>query len=126
MSAIAIRVENLSKAYRIGLKEQQHETMLGALAARVKSPFRNYREVRSLSSFGDLEADHRPRTTDHGEGPRDHRPRDREAEVRRPNSAIPASNCAFRLATRTMKNSLRFEPTIARNLIRSSRGFVAS
>ena len=31
MSDIAIlRVENLSKAYRIGLKEQQHETMLGA------------------------------------------------------------------------------------------------
>ena len=60
MSDIAIRVENLSKAYRIGLKEQQHETMLGALAAWVKSPFRNYREVRSLSSFGDLKADYGP------------------------------------------------------------------
>ena len=53
MSDVAIRVENLSKAYRIGLKEQQHETMLGALAAWVKSPFRNYREVRSLSRFED-------------------------------------------------------------------------
>jgi hypothetical protein len=39
MSDIAIRVEGLSKAYRIGLKEQQHETMLGALAARLKSLF---------------------------------------------------------------------------------------
>jgi hypothetical protein len=39
MSDIAIRVENLGKAYRIGLKEQQHETMLGALAARLESPF---------------------------------------------------------------------------------------
>ena len=39
MSAIAIRVENLSNAYRIGLKEQQHETMLDALAARLKSFF---------------------------------------------------------------------------------------
>jgi hypothetical protein len=39
MSDVAIRVEGLSKAYRIGLKEQQHETMLGALAAWVKSPF---------------------------------------------------------------------------------------
>jgi hypothetical protein len=29
----------LSKAYRIGLKEQQHETMLDAMAARLKSPF---------------------------------------------------------------------------------------
>lgn len=39
MSEIAIRVEGLSKAYRIGLKEQQHETMLDAMAARLKSPF---------------------------------------------------------------------------------------
>ena len=39
MSDIAIRVENLSKAYRIDLKEQQHQTMLDALAARLKSPF---------------------------------------------------------------------------------------
>ena len=38
MSDIAIRVEGLSKACRIGLKEQQHETMLGALGARPKSP----------------------------------------------------------------------------------------
>jgi len=66
MSDIAIRVENLGKAYRIGLKEQQHETMLGAFAAWVKSPLKNFREVRSLSSFGDLKADHRPQTTDHG------------------------------------------------------------
>jgi len=71
---IAIRVENLSKAYRIGLKEQRHETMLGALAAWVKSPLRNFREVRSLSSFGDIRnqgpgtADHRPQTTDLGPG----------------------------------------------------------
>ncbi|GEM_PF-7014427 len=38
MSDIAIRVESLSKAYRIGLQEQQHETMLGAMAAWVKAP----------------------------------------------------------------------------------------
>ena len=50
---LAIRVENLSKAYRIGLKEQQQETMLGAVAAWVKSPFTNFREVRNLSRFGD-------------------------------------------------------------------------
>ena len=28
MSDIAIRVENLSKAYRIGLKEQRHERLV--------------------------------------------------------------------------------------------------
>ncbi len=36
---VAIRVEHLSKAYRIGLKEQQHETLFCALEARLKSPF---------------------------------------------------------------------------------------
>jgi lipopolysaccharide transport system ATP-binding protein len=66
MSDIAIRVENLSKAYRIGLKEQQHETMLGAMAAWVKSPFRNFREVRNLSRFDDARVDREPQTTDHG------------------------------------------------------------
>ena len=66
---VAIRVEGLGKAYRIGLKEQQHETMLGALAAWVKSPFENFRNVRKLSSFGDLRT---KGTTDQGtQGPRD-------------------------------------------------------
>ena len=31
MSNIAIRVENLSKRYRIGLKEQVHDTLASAL-----------------------------------------------------------------------------------------------
>jgi homopolymeric O-antigen transport system ATP-binding protein len=60
MSDVAIRGENLGKANRIGLKEQQHETMLGALAAWVKSPLKNFREVRSLSRLNDA-------TTDHGD-----------------------------------------------------------
>ena len=51
MSSVAIRVENLSKAYRIGLKEQQHETLLGAVAAWAKSPFKNFSDVRNLSRF---------------------------------------------------------------------------
>ena len=53
MSDIAIRVEGLSKAYRIGLKEQRHETMLGALAAWIKSPLSNFRDLRKLSRFDD-------------------------------------------------------------------------
>ena len=53
MNKIAIRVERLGKAYRIGLKEQQHETMLGTLAACLKSPFRNFRDVRNLGRFED-------------------------------------------------------------------------
>ena len=53
MSDIAIRVESLSKAYRIGLKEQRHETMLGALTSWVKSPLSNFRDLRKLSRFDD-------------------------------------------------------------------------
>jgi lipopolysaccharide transport system ATP-binding protein len=88
MSDIAIRVEGLSKAYRIGLKEQQHETMLGALAAWVKSPLRNFREVRSLSSFGDLKADHRPQTTDHGPQTTDHGPQTTDQEPGQQRSVV--------------------------------------
>lgn len=54
MSDVAIRVENLSKAYRIGLKEQRHETLLGAMASFVRSPFDNYRNLRKLSHFSDV------------------------------------------------------------------------
>ena len=79
MSGIAIRVEGLGKAYRIGLKEQQHETMLGALAAWVKSPFENFRSVRNLSRFDEVKAD--LETTDHETG-------NRKSEARTPRSAI--------------------------------------
>lgn len=51
---IAIRVDHLSKLYRIGLKEQMHETMAGALWSWVKSPVDNYKRLRSLSHFGDV------------------------------------------------------------------------
>lgn len=53
MPDIAISVENLSKRYRIGLKEQQHETLAGALADAMKTPFRNFRRLRSLTKFRD-------------------------------------------------------------------------
>src|SRR5829696_4328995 len=51
MSGIAITVRKLSKAYRIGLKEQRHETLSGAVAAFVRAPFANFRSVRKLSNF---------------------------------------------------------------------------
>ena len=56
MSDLAIRVEHLSKAYRIGLREQAHETMLGAMTAWLKTPLTNFRDVRSLSVFHDAKA----------------------------------------------------------------------
>ncbi|HYG35780.1 MAG TPA: ABC transporter ATP-binding protein [Clostridia bacterium] len=54
---IAIRVENLGKIFRIGIKEQRQETLMGSLAAMVRSPLRNYRELRKLSRFEDATAD---------------------------------------------------------------------
>ncbi|MEA3376021.1 MAG: ABC transporter ATP-binding protein, partial [Chloroflexota bacterium] len=43
MSDIAIRVENLSKKYRIGPAQQQHDTLRDALMAAVKSPIERLR-----------------------------------------------------------------------------------
>ena len=82
MSDIAIRVEGLSKAYRIGLKEQQHETMLGAMAAWVKAPFRNFREVRNLSRFDAVSAD----------------ARNQKSEIRNQKSANRPSDAPFQLS----------------------------
>jgi len=46
-----IKVENISKAYRIGVREQKHDTLGSAIASWVKSPFRNFKKLRSLSNF---------------------------------------------------------------------------
>ncbi|MGO8931002.1 MAG: ABC transporter ATP-binding protein [Limisphaerales bacterium] len=88
---VAIRVENLSKAYRIGLKEQQHETMLGALAAWVKSPIRNFREVRNLSRFDEVKGnaeDRRSKIED--QGARDGRGKIGDGNTN-PNSQLPSA-----------------------------------
>jgi lipopolysaccharide transport system ATP-binding protein len=47
----AITVENLGKRYRIGVREQRHDTLLQSAAAWLKSPLTNFRQVRSLSHF---------------------------------------------------------------------------
>lgn len=48
---IAIRLENLSKVYRIGVNDQRHETMLGAVTSLLRAPVANYRSLRKLSHF---------------------------------------------------------------------------
>ena len=50
---IAIKVENISKRYRIGLKEKMHDSFGGAILDFIKSPIRNYRKYRSLYRFDD-------------------------------------------------------------------------
>lgn len=57
MSA-AISVENLSKAYRIGLKEEVPDSLVGALSGFVRNPFRGFNRLRKLdtrSQDGDAE-----------------------------------------------------------------------
>jgi lipopolysaccharide transport system ATP-binding protein len=52
MSYAAISVEKLSKAYRIGLKETMPDTAIGAVTSWIKTPWRNYRRIRRLNTFG--------------------------------------------------------------------------
>jgi lipopolysaccharide transport system ATP-binding protein len=48
---IAINVEKVRKLYRIGLKEEAHDSMAGAFFDFLKSPLKNYRKHRSLYKF---------------------------------------------------------------------------
>ncbi len=51
MSRPVISVENLSKAYRIGLKEEVPDTLTSALIGFAKAPFRKFQELRRLDTF---------------------------------------------------------------------------
>lgn len=51
----AINVENLSKCYRIGLKESMHDSFAKSLFSFIKSPVKNFRKYRSLYRFDDVE-----------------------------------------------------------------------
>ena len=53
MSDIAIEVSNLSKRYRIGLKEQISDSFIGSVVSLLRSPISNYKKVRNLSIFSD-------------------------------------------------------------------------
>ncbi|MHC4310195.1 MAG: ABC transporter ATP-binding protein, partial [Planctomycetota bacterium] len=50
----AIKVEKISKCYRIGLKEQLHENFASAILDFIRSPLNNYRKYRSLYKFDDI------------------------------------------------------------------------
>lgn len=55
MKKIAIIVENISKRYRIGIKEEKCDTLSSMLMSWIKLPLLNYRRLRQLSQFDDLE-----------------------------------------------------------------------
>lgn len=51
MSQNAIKVENLSKRYRIGYEKQARDTFAEVLSDWITQPIRNYRRLRSLTEF---------------------------------------------------------------------------
>ena len=51
---IAIKVESLSKCYRIGVKEKRRENLGSTIFDFIKSPLSNYSKYRSLYQFGDI------------------------------------------------------------------------
>ncbi len=57
MSNIAIKVENLSKCYRIGLKDNMYDSFAQSLFNFIKSPLNNYRKYRALYKFDDIDSD---------------------------------------------------------------------
>ncbi|GGF47007.1 ABC transporter ATP-binding protein [Echinicola rosea] len=52
MSKSIIKVENLSKRYRLGLKEKRSKTLAGQVGNIIKSPWENFQRLRKLSKFG--------------------------------------------------------------------------
>ena len=58
MSDIAIKVENLSKRYRIGLKEKTEDTFVGAMGSILKSPLGNLKKLKKLTQFSNDNKDH--------------------------------------------------------------------
>ena len=55
MSSTAIKIENLSKRYRIGLREEMPDSLTGALLSWGMRPLANFRRLRSLSEFAENE-----------------------------------------------------------------------
>ncbi|MFT7204772.1 MAG: lipopolysaccharide transport system ATP-binding protein, partial [Algoriphagus sp.] len=55
MSKTIITVANLSKRYRIGLKEKKSETLVGQLGNILRTPFKNLETLRRMNRFGEEE-----------------------------------------------------------------------
>ncbi|AWW32056.1 ABC transporter ATP-binding protein [Echinicola strongylocentroti] len=53
MGKSIIQVENLSKRYRLGLKEKRSKTLAGQVGNIIKSPWENFQRLRKLSKFGE-------------------------------------------------------------------------
>lgn len=57
MSVIpAIRVRNLGKRYRLGLKEQRSDTLVGAVVSALRAPLDSFKSLRRLSHFEEVDS----------------------------------------------------------------------
>lgn len=56
MGGLALRVENVTKLYRIGVKERRHETLAGAAMDVLRRPAANLRALRRLTRFATSDA----------------------------------------------------------------------
>ena len=52
---IVVRVEGLSKIYRLGLKKKTYDSLAGMIIDFVRGPVKNFRKYRSLYRFDELE-----------------------------------------------------------------------
>jgi lipopolysaccharide transport system ATP-binding protein len=57
MGKTSIKVRNLSKRYRIGVKQQAHDSFGAALIDTLKSPIKNFKKYRSLYVFDENNSD---------------------------------------------------------------------
>jgi len=65
---LSIKAEKISKRYRIGLKEQIHDSIGANVLSILKSPLDNYRKYRSLYKFNDVENEsHQDPKTNHAD-----------------------------------------------------------
>lgn len=53
----AIKVEELSKCYRVGVRDNLSDTFTGEIFNFIKSPYRNYLKLRKLTDFSDNGSD---------------------------------------------------------------------
>ena len=57
MTGTAIRVDNVSKVYRLGVKDEAEDSLIKALVRAIKSPVKNYRKYNALYNFSDIDFD---------------------------------------------------------------------
>jgi len=56
MPEIAVKVENISKRYRVGVKTESSDTLVGAITGLLKAPLDNFRRISRLTSFRNTDA----------------------------------------------------------------------